>query len=682
MKKFCLFLFFLLINHINICQAELSGKLSDKIENSIIKEFFPEYTKRTLYKNNSEILAIYDDSSLLGYIFSTWDIVKSLGYDRSPYEIIVGLNTNGTLSGAKLTFHTEPLFKHDINEEDLLDFVKRSRGINLLLPMKRVNRNEPIRPDTVHRGTISSNLMHEAIFKSARIIARTTGLLDKNTASKLNYLIHEKQSWNQLKVNGYIQGKQTSFKEVKDQLESKGFNPELSDDLNNNSNSLFSDLYIGLFSHPMIGKNIIAEYRYDKLLSQIGAKDHVIFLASNGYSHRGKNWRTTKNFERISIIQNDTKIKFTASDYTRLSTISANGAPKFKELSLFKISSNNNFIPSEDWGLELIYESKDGGSEKIILNYSINKNLVIIDPKAGKEIINNSIWTETWLQSKFRISILVVFLILLIFITIFQDYLMLYRKQYKILRICYLTFTLLWIGWYTGAQLSIFNILSVIKTPINGFDISYFLIDPLIFILLIFTIISALILGRGLFCGWLCPFGAFQELVTYIGKKFKISQLFISERLNRRLWSLKYFILLSIIGSSFISMETTYLITEVEPFKTAIMTKFNRGLPYVLYAIALLLLSLFLERGFCRYACPLGASIAIIGKLRFTDFLKRRKECGSPCNLCTSSCPVQAIPSNGKQKGKIIMSECFRCLDCQLEYFDDTRCPPLVKGKG
>ena len=308
--------------------------------------------------------------------------------------------------------------------------------------------------------------------------------------------------------------------------------------------------------------------------------------------------------------------------------------------------------------------------------------MVITDTKTVKEIVSTSIWTEVWLQSKFRVSILIVFLIILIFIVIFQNYLMLYRKLYRILRIGYLTFTLLWIGWYTGAQLSIFNILSLIKTPINGFDISYFLIDPLIFILLIFTIISALILGRGLFCGWLCPFGAFQELLAYIGKKFKIPQLSVSEKLNSKLWSLKYFILFSIIGFSFISMETTYLLTEVEPFKTAIMTKFNRGFPYVLYAIALLLLSLFLERGFCRYACPLGASIAIIGKLRFRDFLKRRKECGSPCNLCSSSCPIQAIPSNGEQKGKIIMSECFRCLDCQLEYFDDTRCPPLVKIKG
>ena len=69
MKKFYLFLLFLLISHNNICQADLSGKQSEKIENSIIKDFFPEYTKRILYKNNSEILAIYDDDSLLVIFF-------------------------------------------------------------------------------------------------------------------------------------------------------------------------------------------------------------------------------------------------------------------------------------------------------------------------------------------------------------------------------------------------------------------------------------------------------------------------------------------------------------------------------------------------------------------------------------------------------------------------------------
>ena len=37
-------------------------------------------------------------------------MVKSLGYDRSPYEIIIGLNLSGTIAGAQLTYHNEPLF--------------------------------------------------------------------------------------------------------------------------------------------------------------------------------------------------------------------------------------------------------------------------------------------------------------------------------------------------------------------------------------------------------------------------------------------------------------------------------------------------------------------------------------------------------------------------------------------
>ena len=63
------------------------------------------------------------------------------------------------------------------------------------------------------------------------------------------------------------------------------------------------------------------------------------------------------------------------------------------------------------------------------------------------------------------------------------------------------------------------------------------------------------------------------------------------------------------------------------------------------------------------------------GKLRVFDPLKRRKECGNPCKLCSNECPINAI----KPSGEIIMDECFYCLDCQSLYFDEHKCPPLVK---
>jgi polyferredoxin len=115
---------------------------------------------------------------------------------------------------------------------------------------------------------------------------------------------------------------------------------------------------------------------------------------------------------------------------------------------------------------------------------------------------------------------------------------------------------------------------------------------------------------------------------------------------------------------------------EIEPFKTAITSKFTRAWPYVTYAVALLAIGLFSERAYCRFLCPLGGVLAFLDRLHLLNLLKRRPECGNPCHLCERSCPVRAI----EKTGKIVTAECFQCLDCQVEYYDDKRCPPLVQA--
>ena len=409
-------------------------------------------------------------------------------------------------------------------------------------------------------------------------------------------------------------------------------------------------------------------------MASLNAKDNAILIAGNGYSFKGDKWRSTKLFDRIRLVQEDKIIYFKASDHTRVSKIQAKNSPIFKEISIFKISPKYNFDPTKPWYLEIVdTENIEKISNNILIPYLINDELIIDKSKPIP------MWLNVWLDSKFRILILITALLVLTLITVFQEKISKYRITYKYIRMSYLLFTLIWIGWYTGAQLSIFNILSLIRIPLTGADLNFFLIDPLIFIILSFTIISTIVLGRGLFCGWLCPFGALQEIISFIAKQIGIKKKELPEKYYNKLWTIKYFILVGIVGTSFISMETASTIAEIEPFKTAIMRHFNRGLPYVSYALILLIVSIFMERGFCRFICPLGGSLAVLGKIRITDNLKRRKECGSPCNLCATSCPVKAIPSKGENKGKIIMSECFRCLDCQLEYSDNKRCPPLVQ---
>ena len=662
MKKYLVIILSILVLSINLGYAQITGSINDRVSSILITEYFPNYTKVKINNNDSRIIEVLNNQTTIGYIYSTWDMVKSLGYDRSPYEIIIGLNTSGTIAGAKLTYHNEPLFEHDVSEEDLLKYVQRTKDINIANGMAKSSTDKPIRPDTVHRGTISSNLMHQAIFQSSRNAALSIGLYDNQNTNRLNYLKEQNLNWDQLVKNNYITYKRNYISE------------SLKDYSNKNETTKYSEIAFTLITPRSIGYNILKKNRHDKYMASLNSKDQAILIAGNGYSFKGDKWRSSKKFERIRLVQGEIIIKFNASDHTRISKIQSKNSPIFKEVSIFKIDYKYKFDPTKAWYLELLDINYQGKNIKnIIIPYFINEELII---KKVKEL---PMWINVWLESKFRIMLLSFALLVLSLITIFQDKISKYRKTFKYIRISYLSFTLIWIGWYTGAQLSIFNILSIIRVPITGADLNYFLIDPLIFIILAFTIISALILGRGLFCGWLCPFGALQELIGWIAKNLGIKKREIPEKYYTKLWTIKYFILVTIIGTSFISMETASTLAEVEPFKTAIMRHFNRGIPYVSYAIVLLCLSAFMERGFCRFICPLGAGIAIIGKLRITDNLKRRQECGSPCNLCSTSCPVNAIPSEGKNKGKIIMSECFRCLDCQLEYADTKRCPPLVK---
>jgi len=84
---------------------------------------------------------------------------------------------------------------------------------------------------------------------------------------------------------------------------------------------------------------------------------------------------------------------------------------------------------------------------------------------------------------------------------------------------------------------------------------------------------------------------------------------------------------------------------------------------------------LFIERFFCRYLCPLGAALGIPGRLRMNEWLRRHKECGSPCHRCARECMVEAIHPNGQ----INPNECMQCLHCQTLYYDTHKCPPMIQ---
>lgn len=296
---------------------------------------------------------------------------------------------------------------------------------------------------------------------------------------------------------------------------------------------------------------------------------------------------------------------------------------------------------------------------------------------SARSIQDEPIWKGVWRNSTFKIVVLVTGLAFLTLVLIFQDWLAKRPRLLVYVRDGYLIYTVVFIGWYSLAQLSVVNVLTFAQAAMHNFQWEGFLIDPMLFILWSFVAVTLLLWGRGVYCGWLCPFGALQELTQQLARRFGIKQMEFSEMVHERLWALKYIILLGLFGVSLQSLAQAERLAEIEPFKTAITMRFQREWGYVVFAAGLILVSAINRKFYCKYLCPLGAALTIPGKFRIFDWLRRHRECGRPCQVCAVECEVQAIRKNGE----INANECHYCLDCQVTYWNDQKCPPEVERR-
>jgi len=292
-------------------------------------------------------------------------------------------------------------------------------------------------------------------------------------------------------------------------------------------------------------------------------------------------------------------------------------------------------------------------------------------------LADEPLWVLVWSERKLKIALLMAGLGVLSLILVFQDYLAKHPNFLHYVRNGFLVYTVVFIGWYALGQLSVVNVLTFVHSAMHQFQWDTFLIDPMLFILWSFVAVALLLWGRGVYCGWLCPFGALQELVFQMGQWVKLPKHEFSQMVHERLWALKYVILLALFGISLQSMSQAEYLAEVEPFKTAINMRFLREWGYVLYAGGLVAVSAFNRKFYCKYMCPLGAALTIPAKFRIFDWLRRHRECGRPCQVCAQECEVQAIRKNGE----INPNECHYCLDCQVTYWNDRKCPPEVERR-
>ena len=187
------------------------------------------------------------------------------------------------------------------------------------------------------------------------------------------------------------------------------------------------------------------------------------------------------------------------------------------------------------------------------------------------------------------------------------------------------------------------------------------------------THLSNLVLGLGLligvlvsggaFCGWVCPFGVVQVLMSWMRGKLHIKEIQVPQKLDRVLRYGRFVVL------AFVLIQTITLVklwfADWDPYRTLFglgwLYDFNLATSWGAYLVVavIIIASLFVERAWCRYACPLGGAISLLGNLSFLR-IRRDGEACKGCNVCEKPCPVKLPVATANT----ISSNCIGCLAC------------------
>lgn len=674
---------------LTVCALPLQAK-EYEAERQRIDQFFPDVQSISEPEGDYQVRTLRKGDEVLGYAFQSINVTKIPAYSGKPINMQVLLDPQGVIRDAYVLEHHEPILLIGIPEEKLHEFNAKYEGIKAdqRVVVGRSKDSNAVTIDAVTGATVTVMVVNEVVMRAAHEVAVSLGLIEAGSSARPKLAIvrqdvFQPADWTELTGSGAIRRLHLTRGQIDESF--KGTEAEGVDEATaETADDTFIDLYVTHLNPPTIGRNLLGENQYRFLMEELKPGEHAVAVLGSGeYSFKGSGYVRGGIFDRVQLRQFGDIISFRDLDFQRLNDIFIDGAPRFSEMAIFVIREAARFDPGSPWVLELLVRRQTGPVSGMFTSFElpyqmlddyIERPLPTAEELAAIEEANRPVWVNIWYQKTFQIGVILAALGLLTVILFLQDKFTQKPQFLHWLRRGYLVFTVVFIGWYALGQLSVVNVLTFVHALFQDFRWELFLSDPVIFIIWTFTAASILLWGRGVFCGWLCPFGALQELINEAARKLKIPQYELPFAVHERLWAIKYIVLLVLFGLSLESMMMAEKAAEVEPFKTAITLKFDRQWWFVAYAVFLLVINIFTRKVYCRYVCPLGAALAIPTKLRLFDWLKRRKECGDPCQLCAKECEIQAIHPDGR----INANECHYCLDCQMTYHNENKCPPLI----
>jgi polyferredoxin len=203
---------------------------------------------------------------------------------------------------------------------------------------------------------------------------------------------------------------------------------------------------------------------------------------------------------------------------------------------------------------------------------------------------------------------------------------------------------------------------SATKSLLYGFRIPFIVSLGVIFLLTL--------VGPKLFCGWVCPVGAVQELIAMWADKLGIkrNQFSFTVAQSVRLLIFLLFIFLSataIIHGVF--QGKTYAISlydYINPFHGMEFEANDSLLEYIIHYLPFVLtivLAFKYYRPFCHFVCPIGLFTHWLEQIALFRITYKKSSCNN-CNVCVKASPCTAIPDIMKEAA--LRPDCYACNDC------------------
>ncbi len=183
------------------------------------------------------------------------------------------------------------------------------------------------------------------------------------------------------------------------------------------------------------------------------------------------------------------------------------------------------------------------------------------------------------------------------------------------------------------------------------------------FVLMIIGFVLAFLFGP-VFCGWVCPLGSIQEWVAKLGRKFfkRRYNQFIPDHLDKVLRYLRYLVLAWVVYVT--ATSGTLIFAEYDPY-FALFNFWSSEVAIggLIILGATLVLSVFIERPWCKYACPYGAVLGITNIFRLFQIKRAESTCKAD-GACSIMCPMNIKVDTIHT---VRDHQCISCLECTSE---------------